>query len=159
MSAENMADHCTGCQLCIANCPGHVLHPSMGLMTFMQPTVSYEKGFCQPDCDKCSNLCPAGAIKPIKAETKFKVHIGHAVWQGFNCLVLNKNVACGVCWQNCPYGAITMLPLDETNPDSLQYPSVDDSICVGCGACEKACPARPAKAIYVEGYSKQVFDK
>lgn len=159
ISAENMADHCTGCQLCIANCPGHVLRPSMGLMTFMQPTISYEKGFCQPDCDKCSNLCPTGAIRPIKAETKFKVHIGHAVWQGFNCLVLNKNVACGVCWQNCPYGAITMLPLDETNPDSLQYPSIDDSICVGCGACEKACPARPAKAIYVEGYSKQVFDK
>jgi ferredoxin len=159
MSAENMADHCTGCQLCVANCPGHVLHPSMGLMTFMQPTVSYEKGFCQPDCDKCSNLCPAGAIQPIKAETKFKVHIGHAVWQGFNCLVLNKNQACGICWQNCPYGAITMMPLDETNPDSLQYPSVDDSICVGCGACEKACPAAPAKAIYVEGYQKQVFDK
>ena len=158
MSAENMADHCTGCQLCVANCPGHVLHPSMGLMTFMQPTVSYEKGFCQPDCDKCSNLCPAGAIKPIKAETKFKVHVGHAVWQGFNCLVLNKNVACGVCWQNCPYGAITMMPLDDADPDSLQYPSVDDSICVGCGACEKACPATPAKAIYVEGYDKQTID-
>ena len=26
--------------------------------------------------------------------------------------------------------------------------------CIGCGACENLCPARPVSAIYVEGHSR-----
>jgi formate hydrogenlyase subunit 6/NADH:ubiquinone oxidoreductase subunit I len=33
----------------------------------------------------------------------------------------------------------------------VQVPAVDDSKCIGCGACEYLCPARPFSAIYVEG--------
>ncbi len=34
---------------------------------------------------------------------------------------------------------------------SLTIPETDNSICVGCGACEYACPVVPHKAIYVDG--------
>ena len=65
LSAQNMAKRCTGCQLCISECPNDVLRPSTDLMTLMQPTMSYERGYCRPECTRCSEVCPAGAIQPI----------------------------------------------------------------------------------------------
>ena len=47
---------------------------------------------------------------------------------------------CTVCVERCPEpGAIRL--------DGL-YPSVDEALCTGCGACEPACPA-PTTAIRV----------
>ena len=31
-----------------------------GLSGFMQPMVSFEKGFCNYDCTICSDICPQG---------------------------------------------------------------------------------------------------
>jgi len=33
----------------------------------------------------------------------------------------------------------------------LTIPTVRESICIGCSACEYACPVRPQRAIYVAG--------
>jgi ferredoxin len=35
--------------------------------------------------------------------------------------------------------------------DGLTIPLVDEKICIGCGACEYACPTKPYRAIFVEG--------
>ena len=42
-----------------------VLRPSADLRKLMQPEMSYERGYCRPECTKCSEVCPAGAIRPI----------------------------------------------------------------------------------------------
>ena len=54
-----LASHCTACQLCISNCPNEVLSPSTDLSNFMQPEMDFSKGYCRPECTKCSDLCPA----------------------------------------------------------------------------------------------------
>ncbi len=153
-SARHFAQHCTGCQLCVSECPNGVLTPSTSLLTLMQPEMTYERGYCRPECTRCGEVCPAGAIKPISREDKSSVRIGHAVWVRQNCVPLTDGVECGNCARHCPSGAILMVPSDPNNPDSVKIPVVNAARCIGCGACEHLCPARPFSAIYVEGHEE-----
>jgi len=118
----------------------------------MQPEMSYEKGACRPECTRCSQLCPSGAIKPITREEKSSLQIGHAVWISKNCIVNTDKVSCGNCARHCPNGAIQMIKRDANKPDSPLIPVVNTERCIGCGTCEYVCPARPFSAIYVEGH-------
>ena len=152
LSAQNMTRNCTGCQLCISECPNQVLRPSSDLMHLMQPVMSYERGYCRPECNRCSEVCPAGAIKPIKHEDKASTQIGHAVWIKKNCIPLTDGVECGNCARHCPVGAIEMVPSNPDDDESPYVPAVNEARCIGCGACEYLCPARPFSAIYVEGH-------
>ena len=99
---RTLQTRCTGCQLCISECPNQVLRPSDDLMHLMMPVMSYERGYCRPECNRCSEVCPAGAIKPISHEDKASTQIGHAVWIKKNCLVLTDGVDCGNCERHCP---------------------------------------------------------
>lgn len=153
-SLAHLSQHCTGCQLCVAVCPNGVLRPSTALDRLMQPEVSYERGYCRPECTKCSEVCPTGAIRRLTAADKSSVRIGRAVWVKANCLPLTEGVSCGNCARHCPTGAIQMIPSDASDPDSPQIPAVNTERCIGCGACENLCPARPFSAIYVEGHEQ-----
>ena len=150
-SLRHFSSHCTACLLCVSACPNGVLRPSSRLESLLQPEMSYERGYCRPECTKCSEVCPAGAIKPISREDKSSVRIGYAVWVKENCLPLRDGVSCGNCARHCPSGAINMVPSEAENPDSPHIPVVNTEKCIGCGACENLCPARPLGAIYVEG--------
>jgi ferredoxin len=152
LSFQNLSTHCTGCQLCVSECPNQVLRPSGDLMHLMLPTMSYEHGYCRPECTRCSEVCPAGAIKKIDQDEKTSIQIGHAVWIKKNCVVLTDEVECGNCARHCPSGAIEMVPLDPDNEDSPKVPAINEAACIGCGACEYVCPSRPFSAIYVEGH-------
>lgn len=152
LSVKNLTSKCTGCQLCVSACPTNVLRPSADLKSFMQPVMSFENGYCRPECNKCSEVCPAGAIQPITVEEKSSTQIGHAVWVKANCIVLTDDVDCGNCERHCPSKAITMVPSDPNNRRSRKIPTINEERCIGCGACENLCPARPFSAIYVEGH-------
>ena len=152
LSAKNMATRCTACQLCVAQCPNNVLRPSTSLAKLMQPTMSFERGYCRPECNRCSEVCPAGAIQPITLAEKSSTQVGHAVWIRENCIAVTDGVECGNCERHCPVGAIEMVPLNADDEEGAWVPAVDETRCIGCGACENLCPARPLSAIYVEGH-------
>ena len=152
LSFDHFAQHCTGCQLCVSECPNEVLRPSSDLMHLMLPVMSYEHGHCRPECTRCSEVCPAGAIVKVDKDEKSSIQIGHAVWIKKNCVPITDEVECGNCARHCPTGAIEMVPLDEENEESPMVPAINEAACIGCGACEYVCPSRPFSAIYVEGH-------
>jgi len=149
--AHHLKRHCSACQLCISTCPNEVLRPSHKLSTLMQPEVSYERGYCRPTCIECSQVCPSDAIKHITTAEKSAISIGYAVWIGDNCVVNTDDVTCTCCERHCPTGAITLVERNPSSDNSLKIPTIDKERCIGCGACENLCPARPFSAIYVEG--------
>lgn len=159
---QHFTQHCTACQLCVSVCPNGVLRPSTDLTKLMQPEMSYERGYCRPECTKCSEVCPTGAILPITRAEKSAIQIGHAVWIKANCIPLTDGVECGNCARHCPTGAIQMVPFhgrhryrggngSDQQEKSIMVPAINTERCIGCGACENLCPARPFSAIYVEG--------
>lgn len=151
-SIRHFDQHCTACQLCVQVCPNQVLRPSTDLMRLMKPEASYERGYCRPECTKCSEVCPAGAIHLIDRAEKSSTQVGHAVWVEKNCVVNTDGVTCGNCARHCPTGAIQMVPKDANDPKSPKIPAINTERCIGCGACEHLCPSRPFSAIYVEGH-------
>ena len=152
ISLRNFTQHCTACQLCVSVCPNEVLRPSTQLGSFMQPEMSYERGYCRPECVKCAEVCPAGAIHPITIADKSSIRIGHAVWIKENCIPLRDGQPCNNCARHCPSAAIQMVPSDPNDPESIKIPVVNEEKCIGCGACENLCPVRTFSALYVEGH-------
>ena len=151
VSLKHFHQHCTGCQLCVSQCPNDVLSPSTSLERLMQPEMSYENGWCRPECTKCSEVCPAGAILEITPEEKTAIHVGTASVDLDLCVVNRDNVNCGNCARHCPAGAIKMVMKNPDDENSLRIPTVLEDRCIGCGACEFLCPSRPYSAIHVNG--------
>ena len=150
-SVRDFYQHCTACQLCVAECPNDVLRPSGRLDYLMQPEMSFEKGFCRPECTRCSELCPTGAIRKITKEEKTEYHVGTAGVNVDLCLEATGKSPCGKCAEVCPTGAIAMVRQDKT-----RRPAVSEEICIGCGKCEYLCPVRPVSAITVNGKSQHI---
>ena len=153
LSVRNVQQHCTACQLCVSACPNNVLRPSSDPLRFMQPEMSFERGFCRPECDRCSQVCPTAAIRPITPEDKTAIRVGRAVWVAENCIPVANGDSCGACARHCQAEAIVMVDYDTADGRTVQVPAIDVERCIGCGQCEYLCPARPFSAIYVEGYT------
>lgn len=152
-SVKDFYDRCTACQLCVSNCPNDVLRPSTDIGHFLQPQMGYEKGWCRPECTTCSQVCPAGAIRPLKAEEKLTHKIGTAKVNLSLCLAAKDEAGCGNCSRHCPVGAVRMVKTDGYHRN---IPVVAEAQCIGCGACEYLCPARPISAITVDGISVHI---
>lgn len=152
-SVKDFYDRCTACQLCVSNCPNGVLRPSTDIGHFLQPQMGYEKGWCRPECTTCSQVCPAEAIRPLKAEEKLTHKIGTAKVNLSLCLAAKDEAGCGNCSRHCPVGAVRMVKTDGYH---RSIPVVAEAQCIGCGACEYLCPARPISAITVDGISVHI---
>ena len=145
-SEMRFSNLCVGCGLCAAKCPGGCLVPSTSLLSLGKPEMDFRKGYCLVGCVKCGDVCPTAAIRRLDADDRPKLRMGLAKVRKELCMRSKAGEKCRACARKCPVGAVKI---------ENGFPSVDPAKCIGCGACEHVCPARPEPAIFVEGYERQ----
>ncbi len=165
---EFFLSRCIRCGECMKVCPNNALQPALGeagLEGLWTPILVPRAGYCETSCVLCSQVCPTGAIweftpkekgwaVDVGASTK-PIRLGTAFYDRGRCLPWAMATDCIVCEEWCPTSpkAIYFRPaevFDATgNTKQVKQPYVDPSHCVGCGACEHACPVQDRPAVYV----------
>lgn len=133
-NAEDFANRCLNCNLCVQNCPMKIIKKADG--EYPAVHIDYQDSFCDYNCHKCSEVCPSGAIKRLTLAQKKKTQIALAEIDENIC------IKCGLCVMKCPAQAIS-------RADGA-FPIVDANKCIGCGTCQKACPVKAIKIVAVE---------
>jgi ferredoxin len=155
LALAHLNSHCSHCHTCIRICPNKALVPGSlkdgSPFVVDKPVLDAYKGFCQYDCTLCTNICPTGALVNLDVETKHSTRLALVHLNRLNCVVVKNNTSCGACAELCPTGAVSM----ENGPSGREEPTLNEKYCIGCGACHKACPVRPATAIWIEGIPYQ----
>ncbi|HKV76737.1 MAG TPA: 4Fe-4S binding protein [Candidatus Sulfotelmatobacter sp.] len=165
---EFFLSRCIRCGECMKVCPNNALQPALteaGVEGLWTPVLVPRLGYCETSCVLCSQVCPTGAIWEITATEKGwsvdisgtakPVRLGTAFYDRGRCLPWAMATDCIVCEEWCPTSpkAVYLRPaevIDATgNVKQVKQPYLDPSRCVGCGACEHACPVQDRPAVYV----------
>ena len=169
LDEKNFLERCIRCGECMKVCPNNALQPGWaeaGLEGLWTPVVAPRIGYCEPSCVLCGQVCPTGAIWEITLAEKAwvptgtardakPVRLGTAFYNRGRCLPWAMATECIVCEEWCPTSpkAIYLRPAEVTdsmgNVKQIRQPYVDPARCVGCGACEFACPVKDQPAVYV----------
>jgi len=174
LDEPDFLSRCIRCGECMKVCPTNSLQPAFtegGLEGLWSPVATPRIGYCEPSCVLCSEVCPTGAIwkltprekgwvggvgdaNPNGEQTK-SVRLGTAFYDRGRCLPWAMATDCIVCEEWCPVSpkAIYLQDADvidaDGNTKTVKQPHIDPSRCVGCGACEYACPLQEHPAVYV----------
>jgi len=150
---------CIRCGSCLRACPtgGIVGDGPEGLLWWQTPRLSGREGGCAFDCNICGQVCPTGAIKPLKLDEKKRLKLGVAKINQDLCIAYHRRQACLICYAVCPVDAIKMTKSENKLKwgEKLLLPEIIEGRCIGCGLCETACPVAGAGAIVTEALSMQ----
>jgi len=167
LDESDFLSRCIRCGECMKACPNTALHPTLeqaGLEGLWTPMLVPRIGYCEPSCVLCSEVCPTGAIWQITPHDKGwvvgvgqqqPIRLGTAFYDRGRCLPLAMATDCIVCEEWCPVSPKAIYVQEAEVVDSagntktLKQPHIDPSRCVGCGACEYACPLQEHPAVYV----------
>jgi MauM/NapG family ferredoxin protein len=130
---------CIRCNRCVAACPYGTLKPAplWAGAAAGTPYVQPRQVPCYL-CMACPPVCPTGALQPLT--DKRAVRMGLAVVDPETCFA-HQGILCRTCVDECPLEG-------EAIDQNAQLQPVVTEKCVGCGVCEKVCPA-PEAAIRV----------
>ncbi|MFA6318639.1 MAG: 4Fe-4S binding protein [Elusimicrobiota bacterium] len=145
-SSEEFHERCVSCGACASVCPTGVIElrgpsPLAGLG---QARLAYGSKVCSYECNACLAVCPSGALAYFPLPVKKRIKLGSSILKKERCLPISQDKDCAACHERCPTGAIAMVP-----HKNLRKPELKDDYCIGCGACEAACPVQSEKAIVV----------
>jgi polyferredoxin len=177
LDEPHFLERCIRCGECMKVCPNNALHPTFmegGLEALWTPVLVPRVGYCEPNCVLCSQVCPTGAIwelteaqklgrpsgggsrtAPTGAAGADAIKIGTAFYDQGRCLPWSMATDCIVCEEWCPTSpkAIYLVSTEVVDADGqskpVRQPHVDAKRCIGCGACEYACPVKDRPAVYV----------
>jgi len=161
---------CVRCGECIKACPNDALQATFteaGLEGIWTPALEPRIGYCLPDCVRCTEACPTGAIRMLTPQQKgwsaggaSPVRVGTAVYDHERCLPWASATDCMVCLEWCPVLPKAIYVEDARVVDAdgkarlLKQPHLNASRCVGCGACAFACPLPERPGVYVSSASE-----
>ena len=168
LDEPDFLSRCIRCGECMKVCPNTALHPTLeqaGLEGLWTPMLVPRIGYCEPSCVSCSEVCPTGAIWQITPKDKGwvvgvnqqsqPIRLGTAFYDRGRCLPWAMATECIVCEEWCPVSPKAIYVEEAQVVDSagniktLKQPRIDPSRCVGCGACEYACPLQERPAVHV----------
>ena len=169
LEEADFLSRCLRCGECMKVCPNNSLQPALaegGLEGLWTPVLTPRIGYCEPSCVLCSEVCPTGAIWKLTPKEKGwvvgvgqgdakAVRLGTAFYDRGRCLPWAMATDCIVCqeWGPVSPKAIYLQEAEIVDADGnkkvVKQPHVDPSRCVGCGACEYACPLQEHPAVYV----------
>lgn len=144
---------CTRCGNCIRSCPHDIISRDTGqhgIAGILTPVLTFNENYCREDCNRCTLVCPSGALVGVDLDNKQDIQIGMAQVD-MNLCLLAEDHECSACMRWCPYNAIRYV---FSEAEYMLVPVIDAAKCNGCGACEVACPTSPRKAIRVLSNAK-----
>ncbi len=117
---------CNGCDACINACKTSILRKARG----GYPVVDFSKNECT-FCGDCVDVCKPRALKK-EADKRPWPYVATVTP---SCLS-SKGVTCRICGDNCQDQAITF----RLAVGGRSTPTINISLCTGCGACVAPCP-------------------
>jgi ferredoxin-type protein NapF len=128
---------CIRCGSCIKSCPTNILERNTDFgLSMLTPVVRFHNGYCLESCNNCSRVCPTGSITSFSIKSKKDLKMGRCLLNLKDCLLIHGK-ECGKCRTACSYHAINLV---HTTDHLNSIPELNDTLCVGCGACLVICP-------------------